>query len=92
MHQPWSQQYFKLCKEGWTPDPAQQDRPGNSEAQCCTQECALFDHLCPKHMGVQPKRRCEQGRNVEQPAAARHVKATPVVRDLLLAWNRGGGV
>eukprot|EP00434_Breviolum_minutum_P036685 symbB.v1.2.032518.t1/scaffold3906.1/size48473/2 len=54
------------CPEGWLADPAQQDKPGKSEASCCTQECALFDHLCPANTAVKPKRRCEQGRNVEQ--------------------------
>ena len=26
------------CKDGWLADPAQQDKPGKSEASCCTQE------------------------------------------------------
>ena len=26
------------CPEGWLADPAQQDKPGKSEASCCTQE------------------------------------------------------
>ena len=34
------------CKEGWHAALSQQDLPGQSEAECCTQECALFAHLC----------------------------------------------
>lgn len=31
---PW----WSRCKDGWLADPAQQDKPGKSEASCCTQE------------------------------------------------------